>query len=175
MTTIKALQLFAQPYNIDATGFYFSDFETFQERMETLVDPWGQAVEEVEIQLIDGPADVCEVFSAAGVDQGNLDTFFEAIEELGTDGLAALYYLLHDVGMSLGEAVVSVDDVMLYHGTLIEAATEAFDEAFLSSIPTEAQRYIDYEAYAHDLDLGGDYATFDFAGETWVVLNASSV
>lgn len=72
--------LYAQPYNLDDVGFYFESFEEFETRSQILTDRFGQAVEEFEIQLIDG--DDSELFDACGINQSNLATWFDEIEPL---------------------------------------------------------------------------------------------
>ncbi|MFZ6845529.1 hypothetical protein [Undibacterium sp. RuTC16W] len=44
---------FAQPYNISAVGFYFDTLEAYTEKSESLLDAFGNPVEEFEIQFID--------------------------------------------------------------------------------------------------------------------------
>ena len=48
--------LYAQPYNIDATGFYFDSAEDYDAKAKGNFDRYGQFVEEYEIQFIDGEA-----------------------------------------------------------------------------------------------------------------------
>lgn len=43
--------LFAQPYDISATGFYFDDYVTYQSKVSALVNEHGDPVEEFEIQV----------------------------------------------------------------------------------------------------------------------------
>lgn len=45
---------FAQPYSLDAVGFYFDTLEAYPEKSENLLDAFGNPVEEFEIQFIDG-------------------------------------------------------------------------------------------------------------------------
>jgi len=53
-TQIADCTLYAQPYNINATGFYFTSPEEYEQKAEGLTDRYGCPVEEFEIQLIDG-------------------------------------------------------------------------------------------------------------------------
>lgn len=70
--------LYAQPYNIDAVGFYFTSAEEYEQKAEGLTDRYGCPVEEFEIQYIDG--DDGALFSAVGVDQSNLEAWFELLD-----------------------------------------------------------------------------------------------
>lgn len=63
-------ELNAQPYNIDATGFYFDRLEAYQEKAAGLIDSYGQPVKEFEIQFIDGDSVDCKLFDIMGVDPG---------------------------------------------------------------------------------------------------------
>ena len=57
--------LHATPYNIDATGFYFTDINDYETKATKHVDCYGNLVEEFEIQFIDG--DDAELFEACGI------------------------------------------------------------------------------------------------------------
>jgi hypothetical protein len=165
--------LHANPYNIDATGFYFSSAEEFTTKQEALRDRFGAPVEEFEIQYIDG--DDSKLFEACRIHQGNLDTWFDDIENLDDQQKAALYYLTDCNGCDLGDALGSLDDVSLYEGSLLDAATELFDEIYLPEVPEAVRNYIDYDAFANDCRLGGDLCEFRFDGATFTVTNASGV
>ena len=47
-------ELFAQPYDISAQGFYFSSAEEYQTKVAKTRNDFGFPVEEYEIQFIDG-------------------------------------------------------------------------------------------------------------------------
>ena len=82
---------FAQPYNLDAVSFYFDTLEAYTEKSGSLLDAFGNPVEEFEIQFIDG--DDCELFSACGINQANLNRWFETIADLAEHEKKALFYL----------------------------------------------------------------------------------
>lgn len=46
--------LYAQPYDISATGFYFDTADQYAEKVVKVKNDYGQPVEEFEIQFIDG-------------------------------------------------------------------------------------------------------------------------
>ncbi|MGB7433215.1 MAG: antirestriction protein ArdA, partial [Ahrensia sp.] len=73
--------LYAQPYNIDANGFYFESAEDYAAKAKDNVDRYGQFVEEYEIQFIDGEDDIdANLAQAWGLYQSNFEGFLEASE-----------------------------------------------------------------------------------------------
>lgn len=68
---------FAQPYNIDATGFYFKTSYEFQESSHATRDRYGNEVEEYEIQFIDGERIDAELAKAYGLYQSNISDFID--------------------------------------------------------------------------------------------------
>jgi hypothetical protein len=165
--------LHASPYNPDARGFNFSTAEDFTIRASALRDRFGAPVEEFSIEYLDG--DDSKLFEACKINQTNLDVWFDDIETLEDYEKAALFYLVDQAGYDLSDAMSSVDDVTLYAGRLIDAATELFDECYLPEVPEAVRNYIDYESFANDCRLGGDMCEFRIDGTTWTVTNASDV
>lgn len=144
--------LYAQPYSLDATGFYFEAHEEFEEKAAKNRDSFGMPVEEYEIQFIDG--DNSELFSAAGIDQTNLETWFDQLSELEGDEVSALIYLTDVVGVPLSEALESYDDVCIHHGTAEDYAYDLINET--TEIPESLRAYIGYQAIAHDMEINGE-------------------
>ena len=165
--------LYALPLNIDARGFSFTSADEYTTKQEALRDRFGAPVEEFEIQFIDG--DDSKLFEACRIDQTNLDTWFDTIESLDRQEKAALFYLVDQVGYRLNEALEKLEDVCISECSLIEAASELFDDCYLSEVPQAIQNYIDYQAFASDCRLGGDMYEFELGGTTWTVTNASEV
>lgn len=163
----------AQPYNTAATGFYFEDLDDYQTKVEACRS-LGRAVEEFSVQFIDGDDGEAVLFSALGIDQSNLDTWFEVLDEV-TDGRdrIALFWLVNEAGYSLDDARGKIDDVSMIEGTLIQAATEQFDQCY--DVPAAVQPYIDYEAYSRDCEMGGEMTEVEFCGKTWTVTNANGI
>ena len=56
-----------------------------------------------------------------------------------------------------------------------DAAIELFDAVNLSQIPEPLQAYIDYDAFAHDLEIEGDFIEFEYAGSTFTCTNANAL
>lgn len=168
-----ATTLYAQPYSLAATGFYFYDLTDYETKAAALRDDSGNPVEEFEIQYIDG--DDGELFAACGINQANLEKWFDDVEPLDDHEKAALFYLVSEVGYYLADALDKIEDVCLQEATLEEAATELFDEIYAHDIPENLRCYIDYERFARDCDLGGDMAEFRFDGKTYTCTNAAGI
>ncbi len=165
--------LHATPYNIDATGFYFTDALDYETKATSLVDRYGNLVEEFEIQFIDG--DDAELFEACGINQTNLNQWFDEIEFLQVDEKVSLYYLVAVAGYNLDQALLKIDEPSLYQGNLLDAATELFDECWLPSIPDSISFYIDYAKFARDCQYAGDLTEFNYAGKTYTCTNANGL
>ena len=165
--------LHATPYNIDATGFYFTDVIDYETKASMHVDRYGNLVEEFEIQLIDG--DDAELFEACVINQANLNIWFDEIEFLQVFEKASLYYLVGVAGYNLDQALEKINDTCIYQGELLEAATELFDECYLYNIPENIRDYIDYERFARDCELGGDMCEFEYASITYTCTNSNAM
>ncbi|HEU0188892.1 MAG TPA: antirestriction protein ArdA, partial [Gallionella sp.] len=139
------------------------------------LDLHGSLVEEFEIQFIDGSSEDAQLFEACGVNQCNLEQFFNLVDEYDDREKAALFYLTDINGYSMEDAISKLDDVCLFEGYLKEAAEELFDECYAHEIPENLRCYINYEAFAHDCELGGDMYEFEFGGKTYTCTNAACV
>lgn len=164
---------FAQPYSMDAVGFYFEALESYAVKSESLMDAFGNPVEEFEIQFIDG--DDCELFSVCRINQGNLAVWFDDVADLSDQEKTALFYLCSVSGYSLENALDKMEEVNLSEGNLKDVAEALFDEFYLNDVPESVRAYIDYEKYARDCELGGDLSEFNFNGATWTCTNASEL
>lgn len=165
--------LYAQPYNMDAQGFYFHSFEQYETKSENLRDRFGNVVEEFEIQFIDG--DDAALFEACGINQSNLATWFDDIEDKDENEKIALYFLTGELGYTLDQAIDKVEDVIIYEGDAKEAAEELFDECYAHTIPENLRFYFDMDKFARDLEIGGDFNEFEFNGTTYTCTNASGI
>lgn len=67
--------LYAQPYDITAMGFSFSDIEGYRTKAAALRNAASDPVEEFEIQFIEGDAIDTELFAALSISQARLDGF----------------------------------------------------------------------------------------------------
>lgn len=165
--------LYAQPYNMDANGFYFHSYEEYETKSENLRDRFGNVVEEFEIQFIDG--DDAELFEACGINQSNLSTWFDDIEDKDEHEKIALYFLMGTLGYNLDQAMDKIEDVIIFEGDAKEAAEELFDECYAHTIPENLRFYFDMDKFARDLEIGGDFNEFQFNGSTYTCTNASGI
>ena len=160
---------YAQPYDIDATGFYFSDAETYQETIGKIVNRYGDQVEEFEIQFIDGDAIDAELFKALNVSQATILPFMKKLEEWED-------WNKTDIIIAVGECGYSFDlknddpedlDIDLYTGMdLNDLARQFVEEGLFGDIPERLAFYLDYDAIARD--LAHDYVETTITGETCV-------
>jgi len=148
--------LHAQPYDVCATGFYFTDLESYDAAYAANVNDYGQPVEEYEIQLIEADATDCAIAEAMKLDQANLAQFFDYIDQAPSE---------HDViafCIAIGDNIATLrkdtaideftDNMIIYVVSSIKELAEQFiDEGMLGDIPDHLQHYIDVDAYAWDL------------------------
>lgn len=165
--------LFAQPYNLDAQGFYFHSTEEFESKSENLRDRFGCPVEEFEIQFIEG--EDSDLFEACGINQSNLFVWFDEIEALDDHEKTSLYFLAGILGYSLDNAMNKIDEVCIFHGDAQEAAEQFFDDCYAHAIPENLRFYFDMERFARDLEIDGGFNEFEYEGTTYTCTNASGI
>jgi antirestriction protein len=158
--------LFAQPYNIDATGFYFESAEDYAAKAKDNFDRYGQFVEEYEIQFIDGESIDAEVAKAWDLSQCNFAEFFDFIDEFDDEQKTRFIIAVGECGYALEQVASNPDsiDIDIYHlRDLKELAEEFVEEGLFGDIPENLRFYIDYNAIARDLSV--DYATAEIVGK----------
>ena len=160
----------ATTYDINANGFYFSTLEEYKEKAEKHTNIYGQKVEEFEIQFIEG--DYPELFRELGINQANLNLWFEYFEELEGEQAIKCMYLSLDRGMTIEEIKeFDLDQIHLFRGTAKEYAENYLEETgMLEQIPGNLLYYIDYDVFARDLVLGSDIAEFDAPNGTRYII-----
>ncbi|MCP4195171.1 MAG: antirestriction protein ArdA [Planctomycetaceae bacterium] len=161
-------QLFAQPYDLSATGFYFVSVEEFDTKANALRNDYGQRVEEFELQFIDGDDIDCDLAKAIGINQANFARYFECVEEWDEDDKRRVILAVGDCGYAF-DAKTSPDDfdVDIYDvESMRELAEQFVEEGLFGNIPERLQFYIDYEAIGRDLAM--DYAEATVAGQTLI-------
>lgn len=157
--------LHAQPYDLDATGFYFESAEDYAAKASQLRNRYGQPVEEFEIQFIDGETIDAELFEALGVNQANIDGFFEAVADWCDDQKVKIIIAVGEVGyrFNLGQDDPDQFDIDLYEiDSLRDLAVQFVDDGLFGDIPKPIENYLDYDAIARDLAM--DYGTVIVAG-----------
>ncbi len=165
--------LYAAPYNLSATGFYFKGMNDYQYKAINHLDSYGNLVEEFEIQFIDG--DDAALFEACGIDQSNLNTWFDEVECLLDYEKINLYYLVGCAGYPLSQGLDNLDEPCITQSNLKDVATELFDECYLHTVPERIRYYIDYDSFARDCETGGDLTEFEYAGTTYTCTNANGL
>lgn len=163
-----AISLYAQPYNIDATGFYFSSFEEYNEKQATCRDSFGQPAEGFEIQHIDGADDFARIVKP---DQCNIEEWLEQVEQyddLSGDEQAAFCWLVDDCNLDADEAFEKCSDVCIFEGTRKDYAHQFVDDCYdLDKHHIDLARYFDYDSFGRDLELGGGIV--EISPRVWVV------
>lgn len=155
-------QLYAQPYNIDATGFYFTSEEEFQERSSTNRDRFGQRVEEYEIQFIDGETIDAELAKAFELSQCNFGEFLERSDNWSADQKTRFVIAVAECGYdaSIDPDEIEIDIYEL--DGMTELAEQFLDEGLFGDIPDRLRFYLDLDAIARDLSM--DYSEATIAG-----------
>lgn len=145
------ISLYAQPYDIDATGFYFSTLEEYETKAGARRNHYGMPVEEYEIQLIDGTTFPVEPDQTTLADWFDWVAQYEGLSEYEAIGFE---YLTDCVGYSAEDALLKAECVCVFEGTPVEYAEDLVSDGY--DLPEFAARYFDYTALAHDLVLNGD-------------------
>lgn len=143
-------EFYAQPYSIEQSGFYFDSFENFLTGMEKLKK---RGCEEVEILLIDGDDHLFRLANAASLHQGDIEFWFEELNELDETAATQMMFLL-DLGYNLQDALERYDDVCLNNGSAADYAYDLINET--SEVPEHLLNYIDYDAIARDMEINGE-------------------
>lgn len=159
-------ELYANPYDTSAKGFYFSTEKQFDKKSSSLKNKYGDPVEEFEIEFIDGDDVEQMLFKAMGVHQGNVDEYFNAVDELDEDAVTKLSILTDDVGYSFEDAIGRIDDLTVYgeFDSDEDFAMEYVDKigSIGDALGDTAESYFDFDAFGRDLRIDG-------YGQTWVV------
>lgn len=156
-------QLYAQPYNLDATGFYFDSLDMYQTRARQCHDSFGLPVEEFEIMFIDGDDLDCALANAWSLDQASLQHYFNAVENWSDDDKLIYAIAVGECGYAQ-DSDPSQLDVDIYTGmTLRDLAHMFVDEGLFRAIPENVECYLDYDRIARDLSV--DYTETTIAGQ----------
>ncbi|MCV6575113.1 MAG: antirestriction protein ArdA [Cohaesibacter sp.] len=159
-------QLFAQPYDISATGFYFEDYEEYQAKAAKAVNDYGDPVEEFEIQFIDGEDIDCDLAKAWGLSQANAEAFLEAADNWNERQKIHYIIAVGECGYNHEEVADDPEDIdiIIYRlRSMRELAEEMVEEGIFGEIPAHLENYIDYERIARDLEM--EYSSTTIAGE----------
>ena len=161
-------QYHATPYDISASGFYFTNLEEYRAQAASHRNAFGDPVEEYEIQFIDG--DHPELFRVLGINQATLHLWFEHFEDLDAQDAVKAIYLADYVGTPIEDIPAALDDVMLFEGTAQDYAESYIeDTGLLNEIPENLRYYFDIKTFARDMVLGGGIAVIEIDGTPYVV------
>lgn len=163
------IRLYAQPYDITATGFFFSSAEEYDAKRATCRNDFGQLVEEFEIQFIDGDTIDAQLFDAIGLHQGNALTLLEKASEWTVDEKIRIIIATGECGYTFNPETDDPEefDITLYElDSLRYLAIEFVEEGLFGTIADTIINYLDYDAIARD--LGMDYAETSIAGRHFI-------
>ena len=158
-------QLYAQPYDISANGFYFETAEEYDAKAKALRNECGDPVEEFEIQFIDGEDIDCDLAQAVGLNQANFAQFFDCVDDWDEGQKQQVIIAVGDCGHSFDANTAPTNyDVEIYEiNTMRELAEQFVDEGLFGDVPESFQFYIDRDAIARDLAV--DYSEVTIAGK----------
>lgn len=162
------LELYAQPYDISATGFYFRDAEDYACKAGALRNDYGQPVEEFEIQFIDGDDIDCALGKAWDLNQANFAAYIQATDEWDEDQKLRFMIAVGECGYDFKPDACDPDDfdVDLYEvDSLKELAEQFVDDGLYGDFPDLPYCYVNYEAIARDLSV--DFAMIKIAGRRY--------
>ena len=165
------MQLYANPYDMDATGFYFSTLEEYNAKAKVNFNRYGQFVEEYMIDSIDGTLLELELASAIGLAQYNFAAYLEACDEWTDEEITRACVMF-------GENITNEcftkydrtdgDDVILHHcESFTELAEQRVDDGLYGDIPDHLAGYIDYQAIGRDLSYNG-FSKVEVGNSTYI-------
>lgn len=159
-------KLFAQPYNLNAIGFYFKSEDEFHNVSSRLVDAHGESVEEFEIQFIDGEDIDAALAKTIGLSQGNIGLYLNAVDDWSEEDKRRYILGVGEYGLEFDLEADDPNelDVDIYHlDSLRDLAEQFVDEGVMGDIPESMRFYFDYDAFARDLAV--DYSETEIAGQ----------
>ncbi len=157
--------LFAQPYDLSATGFFFASLNEYDTAYAKNLNDFGQPVEEYEIQFIDGDDLDCDLARAWSIHQGDVAAYLDAVDVWDDDQKLRFIIAVGECGYSYDPKQDNPDDfdVDIYEMDSLKELAESFiDEGLYGNIPDSLAHYIDYDAIARDLSV--DFTETTIAG-----------
>ena len=168
-TLTKDTKYFAQPYDMDAKGFFFCNQEDYLAKRKACKNAFGYEVEEFEITYY-GEDDLDHaLFEALSINQANILSFMAKVDDFDDHQKTALIIAVGECGYYFDIRHDDPDqfDVEIYSDmTMKELAEQFVDEGLFGEIPKALEFYIDYEAIARDLAY--DYTETTIAGERYI-------
>ncbi len=155
-------QLYAQPYDLSACGFYFESADEFNAESRRLRNDHGEPVEEFEIQFIDGEDIDAALAKAWYLSQASFAAFLDAAESWSDDDKIRYIVAVDECGYSHEQAADDPDIDLYELNSLRELSVHFVEEGLFGEIPESLQFYLDYDAIARD--LSADYSETNIAG-----------
>ena len=152
-------KLYANPYDISKTGFYFTSTDDYLLKMQQA------AFEEVEIDYIDG--DNPKLFEAAGINQSNIDQWFDNLDSIDDDSTEAISIIFLLDFMGLKDSISKYEEVNVWFGSAEDYAAELLAYITdLDQLPEIIKYHIDYSAIARDMELSSEIT--EVSNNAWV-------
>ncbi len=163
------IKLYAQPYDISATGFYFDSSDDYSKNYDNCRNDYGDQVEEFGIQFIDGNLIDAQLFKALDINQANFAEFFDKAKTWNAEQKTKIIIAIGECGYSFDFTSNTPDDfeIDIYElDNMKELAEQFVDEGLFGEIPKSIQSYLDYDAIARD--LGFDYNEIEMGGQNLI-------
>lgn len=151
----ETLTLYALPYDLDASGFYFDSFEDYETKYNKNCNVYGQPVEEYMFDFIDGSAIDCDLFKA--VKGGyNLKAFFMVANTWEDYNKIPLIIAYEEniTSKPFNEEVTPdlFEDIDIYYDMSFEdLAWQFIEDGLFGIIPDHLVNYLDIEKIASEL------------------------
>jgi len=160
--------LYANPY-AGGGGFYMRSSEEWDKGYQQGL---RRGIEEYEIDFIDGPRWLAELFNALQIDQSMVEFWFDEIEHIDEEQAAALFALTLYRGSGfprseLEQLVSDGVDVVLYQGTARDVAGEMLDDLDEEGLVAQAAVYFDWDAYGQFMENSIGTAGDEQSQEDW--------
>ncbi len=140
----------ASPKDSAITGFIFTDLDSYRGEYDHRHALFG--TKNYELQMVDGNQIDQELFAGLKIGQANIDDWFSETQILTFDEKVGLWFLIHESGFSLTDALDAIQDgVTILHGTKKQLAGLSRQRTM--------PRANNVKPFFHE---------FRFAGETWV-------
>lgn len=160
---------YAQPYDLTAAGFYFTDETSYRETINSVVNDYGERVEEFEIQFINGFVLDSKLARVIEPTQGNIIAMMEAMATWTEEQKVKVILAVGEGGLSFDMETDDPDEIEidLYPDmTLTDLAYQFADEGLMGDLPDRLLIYLDYDRIARD--LAHDYTETRLCGEPYV-------
>lgn len=183
------MRFYAQPYDLNASGFYFSDEEEYTRKAKSNFNSSGFIVEEYEIQFIDGDDMETLIANAFGLNQCNFTKFIDFMSKGYSErAYAAAWWLWHNNMRTVNQVYeMEEDDLESYilhecdHDCAMNeesaladyAAQYVEDSGLLSEVPENIRYYFDFTAYGRDMRLNGEVDAEE-VNDIWYIFDAQA-